>query len=284
MKIPVHIAQKILQLSKGDALNSSVARHAVMDELIAERIVERTGRIQKKLKLVNRNALLLFLQNKYGINDLEKYVEISMKNNVQRSDLVEVSSYSKLKNIRTFKGFLINSYVPTNVILNGNEITLNFTEGIFQFIYDFENFIPNENVTIIGIENAENFRWIAKQKYLFKDIEPLFVSRYPQSQSKDLVKWLQSIPNNYLHFGDFDFAGIGIYVNEFKKHLLDKATFFIPENIEKLVVKHGNKTNYDRQKINFKIENISEEKLIKLVKNLHQYKCGLEQEIFIKKL
>ena len=284
MKIPVQIAQKILQLSKGDALNSSVARHAVMDELIAERIVERTGRIQKKLQLVNRNALLLFLQNKYGINDLEKYVEISLKNNVQRSDLVEVSSYSKLKNIRTFKGFLINSYIPINAILNGNEITLNFTEGIFQFIYDFENFIPNENVTIIGIENAENFRWIAKQKYLFKDIEPLFVSRYPQSQSKDLVKWLQSIPNNYLHFGDFDFAGIGIYVNEFKKHLLDKATFFIPENIEKLVVKHGNKTNYDRQKINFKIENISEEKLIKLVKNLHQYKCGLEQEIFIKKL
>ena len=78
MKIPVQIAQKILQLSKGDALNSSVARHAVMDELIAERIVERTGRIQKKLQLVNRNALLLFLQNKYGINDLEKYVEISL--------------------------------------------------------------------------------------------------------------------------------------------------------------------------------------------------------------
>lgn len=132
MKIPVHIAQKILQLSKGDTLNSSVARHTVIDELIEERIVERTGRIQKKLQLVNRNALLLFLQNKYGINDLEKYVEISSKNNVQRSDLVEVSSYSKLKNIRTFKGFLINSYVPTNVILNGNEITMNFTKEYFN--------------------------------------------------------------------------------------------------------------------------------------------------------
>jgi putative lipoic acid-binding regulatory protein len=161
---------------------------------------------------------------------------------------------------------------------------MNFTEGIFQFIYDFENFIPNENATIIGIENAENFRWIAKQKYLFEDIEPLFVSRYPQSQSKDLVKWLQSIPNNYLHFGDFDFAGIGIYLNEFKKHLLDKATFFIPEDIEKLVAKHGNKNNYNRQKVNFEIQNITEEKIVKLIKTLHQYKCGLEQEIFIKKL
>ena len=62
MKIPLHIAQKILQLSKGDTLNSSVTRHTVIDELIEESIVERTGRIQKKLQLVNRNALLLFLQ------------------------------------------------------------------------------------------------------------------------------------------------------------------------------------------------------------------------------
>lgn len=97
---------------------------------------------------------------------------------MQRSELVEVSSNSKLKNIRAFKGFQVNSYVPTNAILNGNEIILDFTEGLFQFIYDFENFIPNENVTIIGIENAENIRWVVKQKYLFKDIEPLFVSRY----------------------------------------------------------------------------------------------------------
>jgi len=35
----------------------------------------------------------------------------------------------------------------------------------------------------------------------------LFVSRYPQTQSKDLLNWLQSIPNPYLHFGDFDLTG-----------------------------------------------------------------------------
>ncbi|MCA6071324.1 MAG: hypothetical protein LE168_02900 [Endomicrobium sp.] len=66
-------------------------------------------------------------------------------------------------------------------------------------------------------------------------MRPLFVSRYPQNQSKDLIKWLQSIPNNYLHFGDFDFAGIGIYLNEYKKYLTDKAMFLIPENIEKFI-------------------------------------------------
>src|SRR5690554_411144 len=281
MKIPIHIAQKLLQLSKGEILNSSQAKHQLIDELVLEEIIERTGRVQKKLHLINADALFLFLQNKFGINDLENYIEVAQKDNIKRSDLVAISSNSKLKSTRTFKGFLINSYNPIVATLNGKKTTFNFTEGVFQFIYDFENFIPNQNITIIGVENAENFRWIAKQEYLFKDIQPLFVSRYPQNQSKDLVKWLQSIPNNYLHFGDFDFAGIGIYLNEFKKHLSKKTSFFVPENIENLIDKYGNKKHYNQQKINFDIDNITEDKVTSLIDLLHQYKQGLEQEILI---
>src|SRR5690606_36529849 len=169
-------------------------------------------------------------------------------------DLVAISSNSKLKSTRTFKGFLINSYNPIMATLNGKKTTFNFTQGVFQFIYDFESFVPNENITIVGIENAENFRWIAKQQYLFEDIQPLFVSRYPQNQSKDLIKWLPIIANNYLHFGDFDFAGIGIYLNEYKKHLSEKAYFFVPNDIEKRLRLNGNSKLYDKQKMSFKEE------------------------------
>ena len=283
MKIPIHIAQKLLQLSKGEILNSSQAKHQLIDELVLEEIIERTGRVQKKLHLINADALFLFLQNKFGINDLENYIEVAQKDNIKRSDLVAISSNSKLKSTRTFKGFLINSYNPIVATLNGKKTTFNFTEGVFQFIYDFENFIPNQNITIIGVENAENFRWIAKQQYLFEDIQPLFVSRYPQNQSKDLIKWLQSIPNNYLHFGDFDFAGIGIYLNEYKKHLKSKATFFVPNDLEKLIRLHGNSKLYDKQKMSFKEEALTEEPLLKLIQIIHKYKKGLEQEIFILK-
>src|SRR5690606_17515230 len=134
-------------------------------------------------------------------------------------------------------------------------------DGTFKFIYEYEKFILSPDITIVGIENPSNFRHIDKQKYLFSDIKPLFVSRYPQNQSKDLIKWLQSIPNNYLHFGDFDFAGIGIYLNEFKKHLAEKASFFVPDNIEELLKESGNKKRYDEQKINFDTKTISETKL-----------------------
>lgn len=190
MKLPVHIAQKLQQLIDGEILSSSAIKHFIIEELVAERIIERTGRIQKKVHLVNASALNQYLQNKYGINDLEKYIEVALKENVKRSELVEISSNSKLKNTRTFKGFLVNSYIPIKASLNEKKITLNFSEGIFQFIYDFENFIPENDLTIVGVENAENFRWIENQKHLFADIKPLFISRYPQNQSKDLIKWL----------------------------------------------------------------------------------------------
>jgi hypothetical protein len=282
MRIPILIAEKLLQLSQGVIIPSGAAKHALIEELVSERIIERTGRIQKKLTLVDSKPLFLYLQNKHGINDLKKYIEVYQKEYLQRNELVDISSNSKLRQIRTFKGFLVNSYMPIKAALNGKPITLNFTDGTFQFIYDFEKFIPEENVTIVGIENPENFRYIETQKYLFKEIQPLFVSRYPQNQSKDLVKWLQSIPNNYLHFGDFDFAGIGIYLNEYKRHLEKRALFFVPNNIEELINLNGNRILYNEQNINFKVERINEENLLKLIETIHKYRKGLEQELLIK--
>ena len=283
MKIPVHIAEKLLRLSQGVVISAGKVKHALIEELVTEGILERTGRIQKKITLVDKKPLFLYLQNKLGINDLEKYIEVFQKENVQRNELVEISSNSKLKQVRTFKGFLVSSYMPINATLNGKPFIINFNDGTFQFIYDFEKFIPEQNVTIVGIENPENFRYIEKQMYLFKDLQPLFVSRYPQNQSKDLIKWLKSIPNNYLHFGDFDFAGIGIYLNEFKKHLDEKALFFVPDNIEDLIKLNGNKKLYNEQKINFNAQLIKEESLLRLIKTIHKYRKGLEQELLIKK-
>jgi hypothetical protein len=281
MKVPVHIAEKLLQLLQGESIPSSLAKHSLIDDLVVEGIIERKGRIRKSLFLSNNKALLTYLQNNCSINDLQQYIQVGNQENVLRSDLVAVSSNSKLVKVRTFKGFLVNCYSPIEATLDGKQITINPANGTFQFIYDFEKFIVSQDITIIGIENPENFRHIDKQEYLFKDIKPMFISRYPQNQSKDLIKWLQSIPNNYLHFGDFDFAGIGIYLNEFNKYLSDRTDFFVPDNIEKLIADFGNKKRYDEQRINFKIKSIQQEKLIHLIEIIHKYRKGLDQEIFI---
>lgn len=281
MKLPVHIAEKLLQLLQGDTVPSSAAKHAIIEDLIADGIIERRGRIQKTLFITNKNACQIYLQSKYSINDLVQYIQTIKQTDVSRSQLVAASSDSKLKEIRTFKGFLVNSYLPLKTSINGAEITLNPTDGIFQFIYDYERFIIPSEVTVVGIENPENFREVSKQRNLFEDLTPLFVSRYPQNQSRDLLKWLLSISNNYLHFGDFDLAGIGIYLNEYKKYLADRATFFIPDNIEEIIARYGNRSRYNNQKENIDISSLKEKELLRLIEIIHKYKKGLDQEVFI---
>lgn len=96
---------------------------------------------------------------------------------------------------------------------------------------------------------------------------------------KDDAK-LQTIPNPYLHFGDFDFAGIDIYLNEYKRFLGTRATFFVPENLESLLSRFGSKRLYDTQRVNNE-EKIDETPLLQLIKLMHKFKKGLAQESLI---
>jgi hypothetical protein len=281
MKLPLNIAEKLLLLVNGEKIPASKLKHSVVQDLISEGIIHKPGKRKSTIQIVEQQQLKLYLQNHYAIKDLYTYIETLKKENLIRADLVSIATDSKLKAVRTFKGFLVNCYSPILATLNGQSLSISPTSGTFNFIYDFESFIPDQDITIVGIENPENFRHIDKQKYLFQDIKPLFVSRYPQNQSKDLIKWLQSIPNDYIHFGDFDFAGIGIYLNEFKKYLNEKAIFFMPNYIEEIIRRNGNRNLYNGQKVNFKVELIKEENLLKLIEIIHKNKKGLEQELLI---
>lgn len=280
-KVSLKNAELLLRLLNGEILNGSEAKSSLIENLIAEGILWRTGRVQKKIGLQNTDSLKSYLENKYGITELEVYIQLLQNESANRSDLVKVASDSKLIKKRTFKGFLINHYQPIKAALNGEITILNPLPGSFRFIYDFDSFIPSEELTIIGVENAENFRFIENQRHLFTDIQPLFVSRYPQSQHKDLIKWLQEIPNPYLHFGDFDLEGINIFLNEYKKYLGEKARFFIPENIEELLQEHGNPSLYDRQSL--RSDSLSPE-LKDLICLIHYYRKGVEQEVLMRSL
>ena len=283
MNLSPTLSEKLILLLNGEKIPASKIRYPLISEMVDNGILKKQiqGRTKALIFLPNPKLLKDYLLNHYGINDLQNYIDKLNKNDLKRSEAVAVSSDSKMKRIRTFKGFLINCYHPIHTTLNGKPLILSPTTGTFHFISDFESFIIPEEVTVVGVENPENFRYIEKQKYLFENIKPLFVSRYPQNQSKDLLKWLRAIPNKYLHFGDFDFEGIGIYLHEYKKYLGDKANFFIPKNIETFVSDYGNKKLYDRQRIHFDILTVKEINIIHLIEIIHKYKKGLEQEIFV---
>ena len=283
MNLPIGIAEKLILLQNGEKIPSSKLKHSVIETMLGNGILEQQiqGRSKRLIFLRSPERLNDYLSNHFGINGIQNYILLYKQEDALRSDFVEISSDSKLRKVRTFKGFLVNSYSPIQTTLNNKILLINSIAGSFQFIYDFESFSVPEDITIVGIENPENFRYINMQKYLFCDVNPLFISRYPQSQNKDLIKWLQSIPNHYLHFGDLDFAGIGIYLNEYKKYLGNKATFYVPVNAKDLLEKYGNRELYDNQRDNFDEERIDEIKLNQLIAIIHESKRGLEQEVFI---
>lgn len=282
MKIPLHIAEKIMLLANGEILPASKLRHSVIEDMKQEGIVDISGRVKKKVRVTNVKVLYDFLKNRYEVNSLEQYIRVLKAEEIQRADLVEAATNSKIKNVRSFRGFLVNSFMPINTTFHGNTMVVLPPEGTFQFISDFDKFIPDPDVSIIGIENPENFRNIKAQQYLFKKIKPLFVSRYPQSQSKDLIKWLQAIPNKYYHFGDFDFAGIDIYLNEYKKHLNNRTELFIPSNLGELLSRFGSRERFNKQRQNFNIETCEEENVKIVYELILKHKKGLDQELFIK--
>lgn len=281
MKITQSTAEKLLKLYNGHEIPSSKCRNSVFKKMLKDEVLfQKKKGAGKVIFLPDQTHFDNYLRNNFGINDLENYIQTLKSEHSSRAEMVKSSSNSKTQLTRTFKGFLVNSYEPIPAKLNNEKIRIDPPEGAFNFIYDFNEFSIDKNITVVGIENSENFRFIEQQKYLFENITPLFVSRYPQS--KDLITWLKDLPNKYLHFGDFDFEGIKIFLNEYKIHLKNRAKFFIPNNIERLIKKYGNQDLYNQQfsrKLNK--EDLSDYNLIRLLNLMHKYKKVLEQEVLI---
>lgn len=284
MNLPLHIAKLLQDMLLGTKMPASKMKHSIVAKMLDDNVLEkqRLGSNKYLYFISNPKAVHLYLHSQLGIEDLEKYIETLQKDNTTRAELVQISSNSKLKSTKTFKGFLINCYHPIEASLDNKTFVLHPNLGSYTFIHQFETFNIPPEITIVGIENAENFRLIEKQQYLFNHLQPLFIARYPQEQYSSVIKWLQRIPNAYLHFGDFDLAGINIYLKEFKQHLQNRATFFVPKNIEALIQQNGNRVLYNQQiDIKLSLDNVNEPALSHLVTLIHQYKKGLEQEVLI---
>lgn len=281
MKLSLADARKLYKLKQGETIPSSQFRNALSALLLEEDILQIRPSGSRATYYINNPAILDdFLFNRFNIEHLLFYIEMLEKEDLLRADLAQQGGDTKIRPVRSFKGFCVNSYQPLAAILNGKPLVVEPVEGSYLFISDFETFVPAPEITIVGIENPENFRYIRQQAYLFENIMPLFVCRYPQTQSKDLIRWLASVPNPYLHFGDFDPAGLRIFSSEYLPYLKGRAHFFVPDGIEEWISK-GNRERYDRQSFSLSAECMALPEVALLVRLIQQYKRGVDQEVFI---
>lgn len=277
------ISASIQALMAGERVAGSKLNGKLRDELLAEGmllVVSHGSR--KSYRARDTETLKRFL-----IDKDENYRIFEVDSLDSRASMATETGNSKLVTVRSCPGFPVNSYEPIECILNGEPFVVNPQKGSFVFVAEWETFTIPKNVVVIGIENMENFRMIRKQRAFFEEYlqangfsnRALFVSRYPQST--DLRRWLCTIPNHYLHFGDFDLAGISIFLFEFQQYLgAERSSFLIPADIESRL-KSGSTKRYDEQYYRFKDIKSDECDLQQLIDCIHHERKGYDQEGYI---
>ena len=266
------------RLVSGESVAASSLRKDVAADLLDEGLLTvKTHGSRRSYAAIDAEALRKFVELHYG------NLGFVSKDGLTRAELASETGNSKLVMVRSCPGFPVNSYEPIPCMLNDREFIVNPQEGSFVFVADWREFKIPEDVIVVGIENMENFRMIRQQRELFEQTigsRPLlFVSRYPQST--DLRSWLQTIPNRYIHFGDFDLAGIIIFLTEFNAFLGNRSSFLIPSDIEERLAK-GSIERYNDQYKKFRSlsTNILElQQLIDIINKRHR--C-YDQEGYIK--
>lgn len=270
-------------LLAGEQVAGSKISGRLLEELLAEGLLSVISHgSRKSYRARDTEALKRFLLDKD-----ERYRILEVNQNDSRASMAKDTGNSKLVSVRSCPGFPVNSYIPVECFLYGEPFTVNPQEGSFLFVSEWEKLTIPEDVVVIGIENMENFRMIRKQRAFFEEYlqthgfssRVLFVSRYPQST--DLRRWLSSIPNHYLHFGDFDLAGINIFLTEFQQYLGKKhSSFLIPDDIESRL-KKGSRKRYDEQYSRFKDIMSDMPELQRLIDMIHRERKGYDQEGYI---
>lgn len=283
MKITLNLLDKLTELSEGKYLPASSIPKPLLCKLMDEGcLVKRVHGSRLSVRAKDKDSLYLFLKQELGIDDLQQQKQLCVESDLTRSQLVTITGDSKAANIRGWAGFPVAVLAPIRAVYNDTDFMLLPTPGISTIIHNFHRFTIPEDVVVVGIENGENFRYLAAQtdffcKYL--DInKAVFVSRYPQSG--DIARWLAGNSNSYIHFGDLDLAGIDIYQNEYFKKLGDRAQFLIPDDFDERISK-GSYKRYTQQFEKLKDRKILDDRVQPVVDSIHKHHKGYDQEGFI---
>lgn len=277
------LSASIQALLAGELVAGSRLNSKLLDELLAEGLLLVVSRgSRKSYRARDAEALKRFLVDKD-----ERYRLLEVNASDSRATMAAETGNSKLVMVRSCPGFPVNSYERVECFLGGDSFPVNPQEGSFLFVSDWKKFTIPEDVVVIGVENMENFRMIRRQRTFFDKYlhdhdlsdKVLFVSRYPQST--DLRKWLCTIPNHYLHFGDFDLAGINIFLFEFQQYLgKERSSYLIPADIESRL-KSGSRKRYDEQCNRFKDIKSDILELQQLIDLIHHERKAYDQEAYI---
>ncbi|GAB4415746.1 MAG: hypothetical protein OHK0039_24570 [Bacteroidia bacterium] len=280
--LPLGFAKQLLRLRAGEDLPASSLKPAdLMQKLVADHVLVslRQGRNRHVLRAPDPARLDQYLHQQFGVGGLADYISARENPDTDRATFVGVAGDSKYQARAGFRGFLVQ-YPPVTPVWLGDTALAPPADGALHFILDYARLRTSADTTVVGVENFEVFRRIGELLPVFRSYKPLFVFRYG---SAALLDWLGSNQLAYLHFGDWDPAGVRMYQYEFRNRLgAARCRFFIPAALPGWLAQHGSHALYMQQTASGEVLRETEDPALRdLVALLHQQQKGLEQEIML---
>ena len=288
------LVQAFAQLREGETVPFSRFPSDVVNDLLLEGGVASIVRgSRKSLKVVSRAAFDVYLRIRGLQPDKLQETAAVLSGPDSRASQVQLLGDSKAVAVRSCPGFPVNVIGPLSVRLGERKLLLCPCPGSFVYISDFLAFRIPSNALVVGVENMENFRLPERQTAVWEEIREqyggdgvpplMLVSRYPQS--RDLACWLQSIPNFYVHFGDFDLAGVHIFLTEFYRYLgPSRSAFYVPSDLaalESRLATSGSPERYRAQFERYGRMPVTDPRLEPLVALIHRHQKGYDQEGYV---
>ncbi|MBL0707948.1 MAG: hypothetical protein JJW00_02775 [Sulfurimonas sp.] len=226
---------------------------------------------------IKENIFLFLKNNNYNIesiDDIDRYIKEIFDTKAPRAKVQKWHNNSKTIDSKSLKGLYVSSLKTIDIKLNGEPLSIVPNNGVGYFLFYTQKVELFEDTVIVGVENYQVVWFAKKYRYFFNQDKIIFVVINPY-----MLEWISGLTNEYIHFGDYDLAGIGIYLNKIVPRLSSskKHSMFIPDNIKELIEKYGDHTLYEKQK-QYKELNTNNIKIDNLIKIIKTFKKSIEQE------
>uniref|UniRef100_UPI00404896E8 DUF7281 domain-containing protein n=1 Tax=Aliarcobacter sp. TaxID=2321116 RepID=UPI00404896E8 len=254
----------------------------LLDEFIGCNCVYINGK-PALIYLNDQDALLgVIKSNGYNVNcieDLDYFINEN-KEPKSRDEIADNYSHTKRVESKSFNGLMVSVFDELKVNFNEKKQYFYPLEGSGLFLHYSSKLQLDDDVIVVGVENPQVVWNIEKYKYLFeKNKKYLFlcISEYKTTYQ---YKWLESFSGEYLHFGDFDLAGINIYLNTIVPKLkkAKSYSFLIPNNIYEIIKEKNYQKDYSNQTRFLNITSKEDKNLQKLIEFIKIHKITIEQE------
>ena len=243
----------LLKLKQNRELNYSSIPKILLEDLLSEGLVEVVGLRRKKV-VVNQ-----YFDEAY--KDIKPIEEATT-----RSDLAKLKD-TKLKKISSQDGLYLNGRCQLG------SICLPIAQDSALFIKDIPSIA--KDTLIVVVENFENLLYCNATLKLFREDDILFVYR-----NKKMLELISVVENQIVYFGDFDLAGVAIYLKEILPRN-PSIKLFIPYNIEQLLYDNGSSRLYQKHFSKYKELQTDIKEIQHLIETIHKTQKSLEQEYFI---